>query len=199
MRTYQHKTLQGQHLLKNDKFSDTWQPVQGEFCKLASLHSNNPLTEPSQRRWTNNTWRCETCQGRSICHFPWCLQGGMDCDGLIAVHSDIPTLHGSSAVSSLWNIWSFMVCKSTITNPWRRRWWSRVCNEWADPEPRDPLAAKYANIKWSGADLWCCYNLRGPGLHSIIEKIWIRNRNNKSSGKWLDSSWHCCSQSISFN
>ena len=111
MRTYQHKTLQGQHLLKNDKFSDTWQPVEGEFCKLASLHSNNPLTEPSQRRWTNNTWRCETCQGRSICHFPWCLQGGMDCDGLIAVHSDIPTLHGSSAVSSLWNILSFMVCK----------------------------------------------------------------------------------------
>ena len=34
MRTYQHKTLQGQHLLKNDKFSDTWQPFQGEFCKL---------------------------------------------------------------------------------------------------------------------------------------------------------------------
>ena len=155
------------------------QSREGQFCKLVHFLDDNPFTESSQRRWANNTWRCETWQWSSDHLSCVCVSGVAQC--LIGVSCTF-LLHTALQLSQVCRIW---FCALQIHN-WqltlqRIRWWSRSCNEWGDPEISAPLAAKYANIKWSVANLWCCSYLRGPGLHSIIEKIWIRNRNNRAN------------------
>ena len=199
---YQHKTLQGQNLktkslvtLGNKSRVWRWR----QFCKLpCTLNIFLTIIIPSlslsaeMSKQHLEVWDLSGEIHLSFSRVAWSVM----CRAMVWSQSRrIPALHGSSAVSSYETFEASWFVNQQLSTSWRRRWWSRVCNEWADPELTAPLAAKYANIKWSVADLWCCYNLRGPGLHSIIEKIWIRNRNNKSQGKWLDSSWrdvqHC--------
>ena len=94
MRTYQHKTLQGQNLKTKSLVTlGNQSRVWGQFCNLYTLHTvyfldnNNPLTEPLSG--DEQTTLGGVSLVREI-HLSF-LRGGMECDvecdGLITVSS----------------------------------------------------------------------------------------------------------------